>query len=142
MNTRADAKANINLSHFLSKPFLLDVETLPKMAFDGFSLNLSTPLTHSTTIHTVREDHYIIGRATKNNDENGIEKGLKQKAVYKSINKLFCDDYSLKPLSINTMLAHTMNCSYEKLEKSLRKCCYSDFLLFQNLPEGFSAAIV
>jgi hypothetical protein len=49
----------------------------------------------------------------KSNDENGIEKGLKQKAVYKSINKLFCADYSLKPLSINTMLAHTTNCSYE-----------------------------
>jgi hypothetical protein len=94
MNTRADAKANINLSHFLSKTLLLDVETLPKIAFDGFLLNLSTPLTYSTTIRTVREDHYIIGRATKSNDENGIENGLKEKAVYKSINKLFYANYS------------------------------------------------
>jgi hypothetical protein len=115
-----------------------------KWTFDGFSLNLSTPLTHSTTIHTVREDHYIIGigRATKSNDENGIEKRHKQKAVHKSNNKLFCANYSLKHLSINTTLVHTTNCSYEKLEKSLRKCCHSDFLLFQNLPEGFSAAII
>ncbi|MCW4045385.1 MAG: hypothetical protein NWE94_07715 [Candidatus Bathyarchaeota archaeon] len=58
---------------------------------NGWSLNVSTPLTHSTTIRAIRQDEYIIGGATGSNNEQGITQG-----------HFWC--LSLKPGQVGTLM--------------------------------------
>jgi len=42
---------------------------------NGWSLNVSTPLTHSTSIQAVRQDEFIIGGTAGRNNEQGVTQG-------------------------------------------------------------------
>lgn len=59
-------------SYWMWRPYL-------NTTFDGrngFSLNVSVPLTSGTTIRAVREDQYIFGGTAGSNNEQGITQGF------------------------------------------------------------------